>query len=323
MIIDVHAHTVASPNGPGAASSLYSPWAGLEAAGVFGGPPQRPAEAELLGGAETQIRLMDEVGTDIQLTSPRPYLLKHSHRVSQVVHWWCQLNNDAIATQAKAFPDRIRGVAALPQVAGRPIDEAIPELDRCINELGFVGIIVNPDPSEGAGTSPLLSDEYWYPLYSRLVALDVPMLIHAAGCFGRETYSEHFISEESLAVTSLIRGRVLDRFPDLKVIVPHGGGSIPYQVGRWMAHAELLNDPPFDEALKRLWFDTCIYTKDALELLISTVGSTRVVFGTERPGSGHGYEDIKPVIDSIADLDASDRTAIYESNARHIYSRLS
>ena len=323
MIIDVHAHTVASPRGPAAPSALNSRWAALEASGTFSGPPPPVEPDELLGGAELQVRLMDEVGTDIQLTSPRPFILKHSHRPKELVHWWCALQNDAVAVQSRAHPDRIKGIAALPQADGEPVEDCLAELDRCVDELGMIGVMVNPDPSEGGGTAPLLSDSYWFPLYERLVELDLPMLLHPAGCYGRESYSEHFISEESIAVLALMRGDTLGRFPDLKVVVPHGGGSIPYQIGRWRAHWQRMSWPDFDESLRRLWFDTCIYTPAALALLIDTVGSDRVVFGTERPGSGGAYEDVRPMLESLNTLSEGDRSAIFEGNALKLYSRLS
>jgi 4-oxalmesaconate hydratase len=322
LIIDSHAHIVSSRKAP-SYGGLMGRWTTLEAAGKFSGPPGLPDAQELVGGVERQLELMDEVGTDLQLTSPRPFVLKHSHKPGQIVHWWCALNNDAIALQARLHPERIKGVAGLPQVSGAPVTDVFEELHRCINDLGFVGVLLNPDPSEGAGTAPTLDDEYWFPLYAELSRLDVPTLIHSAGCYGRESYSEHFISEESLAINSMIRGRVLTTFPDLKIIVPHGGGSIPYQIGRWIAHQRVNRpDEPFEEALKRFWFDTTLYSKGGLALLIDTVGAERVLFGTERPGSGHSFEDLKPVIESLDNLKPPDQELIFEGNARSVFSRL-
>jgi 4-oxalmesaconate hydratase len=328
MIIDSHAHSVAG-RGAGAAvagNSLMARWTIMEATGDKGGPPAPADERELRDGAAFQLELMDQVGTDVQLTSPRPFILKHSNRSSVLVHRWVRLNNDAIDFQARAHPDRIVGIAALPQVAGRPITETFDEIDRIV-ELGFVGVLLNPDPSEGAGTSPLLENKYWFPLYERLQELDLPALLHPASCYGRETYSEHFISEETLAILSLIRGRVLQTFPDLKIVVPHGGGSIPYQLGRWKAANITARNAGADveefvTGLRRLWFDTCLYTSEALELLCRVVGPDRILFGTERPGSGHPYDDLRPVIEALPVLSEADRRAVFEENARLVYSRL-
>ncbi|MGW8814398.1 amidohydrolase family protein [Gordonia terrae] len=328
MIIDSHAHSVAGRGeGPAVAgNSLMARWTTMEASGRADSKPQPADPAELLDGVAFQLELMDEVGTDIQLTSPRPFVLKHSHSSSRLVHRWIELNNDAIELQANAHPDRIKPVGALPQVSGRPISETFDEIDR-LAESGFIGVILNPDPSEGAGTAPLLEDEYWFPLYEKLSALDLPALLHPAACYGRETYSEHFISEESLAILSLTRGKVFDHFPDLKIVVPHGGGSIPYQFGRWnaatmKAQRDGADVPDLAEGLRKLWYDTCLYTADALELLIKVVGADRVLFGTERPGSGNPLDDLKPVIESLPGLTDSDLKGIFAENARTVYSRL-
>ena len=165
--------------------------------------------------------------------------------------------------------------------------------------------------------------------------LDVPGLIHSTGCkHGRETYSQHFISEESLAVLSLIHSRVLDDFPGLKIIVAHGGGSIPYQVGRWRADYVLLHEAgtveQFNERLMRLYYDTCLHAKKSIEMLVSIVSSRNVLFGTENPGSGSAtnpetgktYDDIRPLIDGIEFLSVADRSNIFEQNARRLFTRL-
>ena len=104
-----------------------------------------------------------------------------------------------------------------------------------MTEHGFVGALLNPDPYEGTAQPPMLSDRFWYPVWEALSELDVPALIHSAACRppSRETYSLHFIQEETLAVASLVSSKVFDDFPSLKIIVSHGGGAIPYQRGRF------------------------------------------------------------------------------------------
>lgn len=315
---------------------------------------------EIEAAARGGIKLMDAVGTDIQLLSPRPFVLMHSHPVAADVDAWVGLQNDLIHHVVAMNPDRHRGVAGLPQVTGHPIEIVFPELERTIGELGFVGVLLNPDPDEGGGWSPRLSDPYWYPLWRKLVELDVPAHIHSAGCRVRETYDEHFATEESLAVTSLVHSEVFDKFPELRIMVSHGGGSIPYQIGRWRAHwfkdqaaknkhiADYFKDleragmegcdlpaPPsdltyFDDALRMLNYDTDVHASESLELLFKVVGTDRCLLGTERPGSGgainpatgRSMEDFKYTIDRIESLTDADRALIYEGNARRVFTRL-
>src|SRR2546430_17196588 len=154
------------------------------------------------------------------------------------VRWWVEANNDLIARQCRAYPDVFRGVAGLPQTPGGDLRPCVEELERCVAEHGFIGCLLNPDPTEGTGLQPTLDDEYWYPLYEKMVELDVPALVHSTACKSpRETYSAHFITEESVAVLNLckVESRVFDDFPGLRLIISHGGGSVPYQIGRWRA----------------------------------------------------------------------------------------
>jgi 4-oxalmesaconate hydratase len=336
MIIDSHAHLVTP-------QSLYAFWTVLSVSnGLHDNLEPGITDEEISACAAKNVAIMDSVGTDMQLLSPRPFTLMHSHkRVKDVQKWVC-LNNDIIARTVDLYPTRFRGVAGLPQVAGEPISIVFDEIDRCIDELGFVGVLLNPDPGEGDGKTPNLADKYWYPLYEKLVEKDIPAHIHSAACCGRETYSEHFISEESLAITAISRSTVFEDFPTLKLMISHGGGSVPYQVGRWRAQRSgydtkssgfnniKKSGESFDEILRKFYFDTVLYNKESLELLFKIVGPDRCLFGTEKPGSGSAldpqtgrdYDDLKPVIEEIDFLSEDQKAQIFENNTRLLFSRL-
>jgi 4-oxalmesaconate hydratase len=332
MIIDSHAHLVAPP-------SLYAYRSSLTVSrGQHGFYKQTIPDEELAKSAANNVKLMDDVGTDMQLLSPRPYMLVHGNARWDDARAWAEVNNDLIARTQKMHPTRFRGVAGLPQIVGAPVTTLFDEIKRVTEEYGFVAVLVNPDPAEGLNTSPTLSDPYWYPLYEKLCQLDLPMHVHSANCCGRETYDEHFVTEESLAITSLARSDVFKRYPSLKVLISHGGGSIPYQIGRWRSNRQMeikagrlpKDFETFDTTLKRFWFDTCLHNQKSLELLFDVVGTDRCLFGTERPGSGAGvdpvsgrpYEDIRPTIEAITSLTKQDKDAIFEGNARKVFKHL-
>jgi 4-oxalmesaconate hydratase len=334
MIIDAHAHLVAP-------HSLYAHRSNLSVSGGQYGDPYRAtiSDRDLAASAAQNVALMDGVGTDVQILSPRPYLMMNGDARWENIVSWALDQNDTVSRTVKLHPTRFQGVGVLPQQAGRPVESLFDELRRVTEELGFVGVLINPDPGEGSGKTPPLGDPYWYPLYERLCDLDLPGHIHSGNCCnGRETYDEHFIAEESLAITSIYRARVFDRFPGLKLMISHGGGAIPYQVGRWRSHREMAREagkiaqdaPRFDDIMKRFWFDTVVHNKGSLELLFDTVGPDRCCFGTERPGSGGGidpitrrpFDDLKPVIESIDALSPADRDGIFEGNARRLFNRL-
>ena len=187
----------------------------------------------------------------------------------------------------RCIPGKFFGVASLPQVAGDPIERALPELERCVNELGFVGCLLNPDPYENSGVEPpALGDRYWYPLYEKLCELDIPAHIHTASSRSeRASYSVHLINEGTIAILGLLNSDVFKDFPNLKIVVSHGGGAIPYQLGRFDAPSlRGRGATRFRDRLKLLYFDTVLYTAPALELLIKTVGPDRCLFGSECPG---------------------------------------
>lgn len=332
MIIDAHGHVSAPPE-------LYAYKALLlSARGAHGQRYPSISDERLFETAGRHRDGLAKLGTDHQLISPRPYQLMHSEPLTKLVRWWVEANNDVIARVCRAFPETFSGVCALPQgVTGRT-DACIEELERCVNELGFVGCLINPDPAEGTGDVPTMDSEYWYPLYEKLVELDVPAFIHPAACRNeRETFGGHFITEESIAVVKLCgeESRVFTDFPSLKVLVAHGGGSVPYQIGRWRAgrlkaRARGYDVETFDDALRRLRFDTVLYNRESLRLLLEIVGPDRCLFGTEAPGAasvkdpetGLALEDLKPVIEGLDLLSSEDRDRVFFGNALEVFPRL-
>ena len=331
MIIDCHAH-VNAPN------ELYIYKNNLMSShGAHGYNAPSISDERLAEATARNIELMDSVGTDVQFISPRPFQMMHAAKPIALVQHWTELVNNTIHRIVTSQPNRLQGVCAMPQAMGTEPKDWVSELDRCINELGFVGTLINPDPSEGLNGTPPMGDEYWYPVYEKMCELDVPALVHSSSCCnGRESYSNHFITEETIAILSLLNSSVFVDFPNLKIVIGHGGGSIPYQVGRWRAerlHPMFNKAVPlkesFDDSLRRLNFDTCIHAKESLELLLNVCGSENCLFGTEKPGSGSApdpttgrdFDDIKPIIEGISSLDEAQRSSIFEGNARSLYNR--
>ncbi|MFN0161701.1 MAG: amidohydrolase family protein [Burkholderiales bacterium] len=267
---------------------------------------------------------------DMQLISPRPFQMMHSAKPARVVHWFTEETNNIIHRQTQLYDGFFFGVCGLPQVAGAPIEEALPELTRCVTELGFKGCILNPDPFENSGSeAPALGDRYWYPLYEKLCELDVPAHIHATGSHSERTpYTVHFINEETIAVYGLVNSDVFKDFPSLKIVCSHGGGAVPYQVGRFQSSS--MRKPGgqrFLDGMKKLYYDTVLYSEGGLKLLIDLVGPERCVFGAECPGvgsavnpdTGSTFDDIAPIIESFEWLTVAQKKMIFEDNARTLF----
>jgi len=324
LIIDSHAHVVIPTESYKFMAELVSSRANPYMM------PKLTDEAVRAAG-QTIIDIMDKVGTDIQFLSPRPYMQMHSVKPAKVTALWTQHMNDLIYRTVQMFPKRFRAVAGLPQYRDSSPVNCLAELEFRVKEQGFIGCLLNPDPTEGDGTPPPgLGDEFWYPLYEKLCEWDIPALIHSAGsCQPRESYTLKFINEESISIISLMNSKVFERFPNLKLIVPHGGGAIPYHMGRFRSWSVRNGGEFFDDKLKRLHFDTTTYDQNALELLFKTVGADRVLFATENPGTGsaidpstgRSYDDLKPVIENISFLSEQDRRNVFECNCTRLYSR--
>lgn len=333
MIIDAHAHVTAP-------DSLYVWKAGLLShRGAHGRGSPQISDDEMIAlltaptfGTKSHLDQLREIGTDLQIISPRPYQMMHSEKPTRIVHWYTEETNNIIAQQARLYPERFRGLCGLPQAWNEPVANCIPELERCVKELGFVGCLLNTDPSEGLATNevPDLGQEYWYPLYEKLVELDVPAHLHSAGCKSdRHNYSLHFINEETVAVMALARSRVFKDFPNLKIVVSHGGGAIPYQVGRFQAPSLRPGRAvePFLSSLRRLYFDTVLYSEEGLRTLIKTVGADRCIFGAERPGvgtvkdpvTGRWLDDIQPIIAGFDWISEEEKQQIFHGNAERVF----
>lgn len=326
MIIDSHAHIVVPTESYKFMAELVSARANPIPKVAAHVPDSSIREA-----AEVIIKIMDDMGTDVQFLSPRPYMQMHSVKPAIVSELWTRHTNDIVHRTVQMFPTRFRAVAGLPQYRDESPVNCLEELRYRVNEQGFIGCLLNPDPTEGDGPPPPgLGDEFWYPLYEELCKLDVPALIHSAGsCQPRESYTLKFINEESIGIISLIQADVMKKFPKLKLIFPHGGGSIPFQMGRFRAWSVRNGGEYFDEQLRKFHFDTTTYDKNAIELLLKTVGADRVLFATEKPGtgsardpaSGRDFDDLKPVIEAIEFLSPENRRDIFECNCTRLYSR--
>jgi OH-DDVA meta-cleavage compound hydrolase len=272
--------------------------------------------------------MLDRVGTDYQLLSPRPFQMMHSEKPEFLVHWFTEATNNIIARQCELMPNRFAPICGLPQAAGEPIENALGELERCVTQHGFKGCLLNPDPYENSGVEPPpLGDRYWYPLYEKLCELDVPAHIHSAGSrSARAPYTLNFLLEETMAVYGLIESDVYKDFPELKIVCSHGGGAIPYHIGRFRASG-LRRGEEFLDKMRKMYFDTVLYSEEALRLLIKTVGADNCLFGAECPGvgsavdpaTGKTLDDIAPFITGFDWLSQEEKDKIMFGNAMKLF----
>ena len=290
MIIDCHGHYTTSP----AALQVFRD--AQVAAFNAGGGAAAPAPAhisddqirESLEGA--QLKLQRARGTDLTIFSPRASAMAHHVGDEAVSQAWTRACNDLIARVVGLYPDNFVGVCQLPQSPAAPPAHSAAELERCVRELGFVGCNLNPDPSGGYWSGPPLTDRHWYPLYEKMVELEVPAMVHVSASCNPNFHATgaHYLNADTTAFMQFISADLFRDFPTLHFIIPHGGGAVPYHWGRYRGLAQDLKRPTLQESvLRNVCFDTCVYHQAGIDLLARVVPVENILFGSETVSYTH------------------------------------
>lgn len=331
MIIDCHGHYTTEPAQHQRFREEQLSW--LEDQSVPQPASARISDAQIRESIEAnQLRVLRERGGDMMLFSPKASAMQHHVADVATARAWARASNDLIHRVTDLFPQHFAGVCQLPQTPDGDLSGLIAELRRCVEELGFVGCNLNPDPSGGYWASDPLTDESWYPLYEAMVELDVPAMIHvSASCNPNfHTLGAHYLNADTSVFMQLLQGDLFAEFPDLRLVIPHGGGAVPYHWGRYEGLAVRLGRPPLREHLLRnVYFDTCVYHQPGIELLFDVVGARNLMFASEmlgavrgtNPDTGSGWDDTKAYVDRLT-LTDEERTLAFEGNARRVYPRL-
>jgi 4-oxalmesaconate hydratase len=332
MIIDCHGHFTTEPK-------ALLDFRARQVAAVEGGQtPPSPAELnisddDIRAGIEGgQLRVQAERGIDLTIFSPRAAGMGHHVGDFAVSEAWTRTCNDLIARVCALYPKNFVGVAQLPQSHNVEPRSIIPELVRCVEELGFVGANLNPDPSGGWFDTAPLTDRSWYPVYEKLVELDVPAMIHVSACANpaQHTTGSYYLNGDTMAFMQLILSDVFKDFPALRLVIPHGGGAVPFHWGRFRGLALQNGRPELDEIVARnIFFDTCVYHQPGIDLLTKIVPVDNILFASEMlgavkgvdPRTGFNFDDTRRYIEASS-LSEADRKKVFEGNARRVYPRL-
>jgi 4-oxalmesaconate hydratase len=273
-----------------------------------------------------------ERGTDLTIFSPRASFMAHHIGTEATSREWSEICNDLVARVCGLYPDNFVGVCQLPQSPGVKPERCIPELERCVDELGFIGCNLNPDPSGGHWKEAPLTDRWWYPLYEKMVELDVPAMVHVSTSCNPVFHATgaHYINADTTAFMQFLTSDLFKDFPTLKFIIPHGGGAAPYHWGRYRGLAQDMKRPPLNELLlNNVFFDTCVYHRPGIELLTKVIPVDNILFASEMvgavrgidPETGHHFDDTKRYVDQMDALSEKDRQKIFERNTRRVFGR--
>ncbi len=290
--IDVHAHLMGmwTPQIPEKYKKIMPSLArdseGREVIMIKGKPRTSILDPEQMYNPEAIIREMDRQKVDLKCLSIMP-LFNYDADPELGVEY-SRMENEVLAEAVNAHSGRFVGLATVPLQEPR---QAAQELQRAMKDLSLKGVEIGDEVNGNNLDWPKL-----WPFYEKAQELGAFILCHPSSPPGVERMAKYglwnligFPTATSLAMASLIFGGVLEDFPRLKICFAHGGGFIPYQLGR-LDHGfrvrpdcrEVIKKKP-SEYFKLLYFDTITHSVPALEYLIQTVGSDHVLLGTDAP----------------------------------------
>ncbi|MCZ6475535.1 MAG: amidohydrolase family protein [Gammaproteobacteria bacterium] len=282
---------------------------------------QAQAIFDKLTSVETRLADMDNMAIDIQAVSPAP--LQYYYALEpDLGRTAAQIINDHIAELVDAHPDRFVGLGTVPM---QEPDLAVAELNRAVRELGMRGVEIC---TSVAGEE--LSNDRFRKFFAKAEELDTLIFMHPSGFSDGGRLNDHYFInvignplDTTVAVSHLIFGGVLDAYPSLKICVAHGGGFLPAYSGRIdHAHARRedcrrrITEKP-TSYLRKLYFDTVVFTEHQLEYLVSLYGSDHIVLGTDYPYD-MGMDDPVGFVEGASALSAADKTAIVGGNAARL-----
>lgn len=269
---------------------------------------------------DARIRDMDAAGIDlaiVSLTCPNAFFGDESISVRTA-----RMVNDSMNEQQCARPDRIAWFASIPW---QHADAAVAELERATG-AGAIGVMVVAS-IDGARLTDSAFDPVWQAIDDR----GLPVLVHPTAPPGMLDMDLDefglvppvgFMIDTTLAVSRMILSGFFDRFPNLKIIASHGGATLPYLAGRLdrchemiPACAEAISDKP-SSYLERIYYDTVVYSQDALDLCLKVGGIDNVLYGSDYP---HNIGDMSGCLARVNSLDARIASKVRDGNAKRIF----
>lgn len=323
-VIDVHTHML---------TKSYLDYLQVEGAGTFEFKPSPAGQPtifregipfftlmEEMFDYDARIRDMDRAGVDlaiVSLTCPNAFFGREA-----VSTHAARLVNDSMAEQQRLRPDRIRWFASIPWQYPAA---AIAELDYCIAN-GAIGVFVTANID-----NVKLTDPQFAPVWQRIDELKLPVLVHPTTPPGMHEMQLNeyglippvgFMFDTTLAIARMILDGFFDRFPNVKIIAAHGGGTLPYIAGRLDRAHEML--PACSTVIKErpstylanIYYDSTVYSQGALDLCVSVGGDGNVMYGSDYP---HNLGDMVGCLSRVKALGGDLARKVGGDNARRVF----
>lgn len=234
-----------------------------------------------------RLKEMDKAKIDIAVLSTAPPMFYY-WAPSQLASRVARIINDGIKQAVDDYPDRFRGMGTVPL---QNPEAAIEELRYCVNKLGFKSVLIGSN-IEGKQ----FDDPVFLPFFQECAKLGVLINLHPYYVGDKKMFEKYYLTnllgnplDTAVAISHLIFGGVFDKCPGLKIFAAHGGGFLPYQIGRLQHGYEVRNEPKANNCgaplsyMKQIYFDSILFNQKALRYLVDLVGSDRVMMGTDYP----------------------------------------
>ena len=325
ITIDIHAHVAVPPAAEFVKPHLYSaknPMINFATAETRALNQQQEADIrERITGYDRRLADLDVMGVDFQLVMPPPVQCYYTVPIDIAVKA-ARIVNDGVAEFVGKMPDRFAGLGSVPMPDA---NEAAAELERCVKTLGLKGveILTNVNGKE-------LSEPEFEPFWRKAEALGALVVLHPLGFsearrFARFSFNNTIGNplDTTIALHYLIFDGVLERHPNLKILAVHGGGYLGAYSGRidhaWGARSDAHGDLPHPPTsyLRKIYFDSVVFTPHQLAELVRLYGADHVIMGTDYPFDMVEYDPIGHVA-SVPEFDAATIAAIAGGNAKRL-----
>ena len=269
---------------------------------------------------DKQFEYMDSLGHHVAVVcSIGPFSVSFSDMPAEEGRDWATLWNEIMADTQKKYPGRVWASAAVPLQDTRV---AIEVLDDAVNRLGLMGINL----PGSVGEDPRIDAQRLQPFYARVEQLGIPMFLHPTDVIFQDMLSDDYdgalhlslgrVVEVSVAAMRLILSGTMERYPKLKVVMSHTGGSLPYQAGRMDKNSKAAKLPrPVSAYMKRMFTDTVSPHSEGMQFAIDYFSIDHVMYGTDYP-----CWDPAPCLKLLEDvkLSAADKQKLFCDNAKRI-----
>jgi len=326
MIIDSHQHFVRLARHPQVE--------GFREAQLSGKNPDAVPEisdADVTNTLQTVVGLMEQRSIDMAFASPRAKAMATHDGTVEQNGVWADLNNSLVLRACQLNPGRFAPVGMLGQHQTCPGERVAKQLERWAAE-GFVAFNIDPDGTGGRWSNKPFTGKQNYPIFEAAQALDVPLVVHGSESINPNfphTAVQYLVADITGFVQLIMAKELFKDFPRLRFLIPHGGGALPCQMGRWRAVAKYNNWAAPDEILGagNVFVDTCIYNDMNMKMLFDAVPLDNILFGSECDGAFPGV--VNPETNDHADntrryvddsrLSDADKKRVFSENAKRVY----